>query len=305
MQPLKIIIITHLCDDFLRKCIHSIETSTITAEIIVLVSNDKELPAPSNIRTHQFRENIGYARAVNFAFQNYGSSPLLILNDDVVLQQDCLEKLWASYSPRQILQPEIRFYDHPQNIENTGHKLRLDGSNEAHSRGKKNFCSKNTSRLCFSGAAFLISPEIIRAVGLFDPDLSPFGEDLDYSLRSIRQGFSINVVSEALMFHKLGHSFGRYSLEKIISVESHRIQARFRSYPLFLAPLAPISTLYRYWQSRKHPLVPETRRKEAFWGTLKGITRGYTKIPRALRKRQTDHRKLSDWEFFELLWRQL
>ena len=141
-------------------------------------------------------------------------------------------------------------------------------------------------------------------MGLFDPDLSPFGEDLDYSLRTIRQGFSIRLIPAAAVYHKLGHSFGRFSLEKIISIEAYRIQARFRSFPLFLAPIAPISTLYRYWQERDHPLVPPNKKGQAILGTTIGIVKGYAGVPNALQKRKQDQQTLSDWEFFLLWWKQ-
>ncbi len=302
--PLKVIIITHLGDDFLGKCVRSIQNSTMTADIVVLVSNEKVLALPPNVQGHQFRENIGYARAVNFALQQYGSQPLLIINDDIILKDDCLDKLWRAYSPQQVIQPEVRFYDSPENIENAGHRIRLDGANQAHSRGEASTNEENTSRLCFSGAAFLISPEIIEKVGLLDPDLSPFGEDLDYSLRIIRQGFDIEIIPSAKVYHKLGHSFGRFSLEKIIAVEAYRIQARLRSFPLFLAPMAPLSTIYRYWQSRKHPLVPSQKRGVAILGVATGILKGYAGLPRALQKRKTDQWVISDREFFRRWWKQ-
>jgi GT2 family glycosyltransferase len=302
--PLRIIIITHLGDEVLRECIRSIKASTVSTEIIVLVSNAQERPLPSGVLGHQFFKNIGYARSVNFAFQQYGELPLLILNDDLVLMPDCLEKLWAAYRSDRILQPEIRFYDDPERIENAGHRIRLDGANHAVSRGSRTQTCKNMSRMAFSGAAFLISPEIIKAVGDFDPELSPFGEDLDYSLRLCRKGFSVQIIQNAVLLHRLGYSFGRFSLEKIICVESFRIQAKLRSMPLAFFPLAPFSTLLRYWQGKNHPLVSPKDRTEAMRGTIIGIIKGYTSLPKALRKRQEDQWALSDWDFLKLWWAQ-
>ncbi len=49
----------------------------------------------------------------------------------------------------------------------------------------------------------LVSPAVLRAAQRFDTDLDPYGfEDLDFSLRAMKQGHEFRFVPEALVHHK-------------------------------------------------------------------------------------------------------
>jgi len=292
-----VVIITHFGGEALQNCVDSLRRQSQHFDrLLVIVSSEHQVELPDEETLH-LGENAGYSAAINAAFEEL-AGPILILNDDTIIPDETLKILAQNYRTDCILQPVIRYIDNPSFIENTGHRLHLDGANKAHSRGRKEPQGKNVQRMCFSGAAFLLPPDIIKAVGQFDTKLSPFGEDLDYSLRSIRAGFSIVVVPDAIVYHQLGGSFGRYSREKVQWVESHRIQAKFRSLPWFCIALSPLSSLLRYWRSSKEELlVPPENRGEAILATIKGIVDGYRNLPQSTKKRYQDVHQRNDLDF--------
>ena len=315
-------IITHHCNHFVDNCLQSIVALNITREIsvgvVVVISNDQdvtekipsttmEILRSTNIpcTIHWLGKNVGYAHAVNWIFSTQ-SSHVFIVNDDTLLDVNCITELARFFDPQHILQPQIRFLDAPDTIENVGHRILLDGSNDAIGRGQTEYTTNKVQRMCFSGAAFFIPKEIYSQPSLssFDPELSPFGEDLDYALRCVRQGYKITYIPTAIVYHKLGASFGTYSRRKLYYVEKHRIQAKWRSLPFSMICVSPFSTLRRYMQGSSHPLIPADKRIEAGLVTISAIIAGYTQIPKALRKRLQDTHVLSDGQFWKTWWEQ-
>lgn len=310
-----IVVITHYANHLLATALRSIARQKINVSTVVLHSHETELDWQNWVQTHQLSfngtyhwlgDNVGYANAVNWAF-SHCSGPLFILNDDVKLEEDCIRVLLTVHQaqPTSILQPMIYLSTQPDIIENTGHRIHIDGMNDAVGRGQR-MSIQTTNRLCFSGAAVWI-PEIVYRhprLTMMDPDLSPFGEDVDYSLRCIRYGFEIRTVPEAKLHHHWGGSFARYSDQKVIWVESHRIQAKLKNLPWWMILCSPFSSSIRYLKSTNDPRVPTNRRIQAALATLNGIRLGYQQLPSALDKRRAEQFSVSDWDFTKQWWSQ-
>ncbi len=333
-SPLPIVVlITHHANDMLWSAIESIlRQQQWIEEVWVVHSHEQRLfnfesvieqhtPFQQRddlrIRYHWLGDNFGFATAVNWALEQGRETcrhPLFILNDDTVLNPQCLERLcnFASTRPNSILQPDIWLMSTAsQRVENSGHKVALDGSNYPIGRGKKPISQDGQQILCFSGAAFWVPPAVYTKPGLthLDTDLSPFGEDLDYALRCIRSGVDIFCVHNASLQHRWGGSFGRYSAQKVKWIESHRIQSKFRNLPLWMICVSPLSSVHRYLGNignMSQSPVPSGSTLTAIQATLTGTLRGYTAIPRALRKRFEDRavepNRLSDWAFTKKWW---
>jgi GT2 family glycosyltransferase len=310
-----IVIITHHANHLLVTALRSIEQQNVPLSTVVLHSHERQIDWPTWTQSHHLSDNftyhwlggnMGYAHAVNWAFSNC-SGPLFILNDDVQLDSNCIESLIAAHqhSPTAILQPIIYLSEHPEIIENAGHHVHIDGMNSAVARGQ-NTPVQRTNRLCFSGAAVWIPEVVYRHPRLtsMDPDLSPFGEDVDYSLRCIRYGFQIQTVPEATLSHHWGGSFARYSAQKVTWVESHRIQAKIKNLPWWMILCSPISSSIRYLQSHNDARVPKEERLSAILATVQGIRTGYQHLPTALKKRRAEEFTVSDWDFTIQWWQQ-
>ena len=188
-----VVFITHHADEMLWNALRSVSPSeNWLRELWVVHSNASlsSLPPEFNnhVQYHWLGGNLGFAAAVNWVFQN-ANGPVFIVNDDTLLNPDCLEELFKASQryPTSILQPEIRLFDQPDTIENTGHYISIDGNNSACQRGLQSTHMDISNRLCFSGAAFWVHEEIYTHPKLktMDTSLSPFGEDLDYALPDV------------------------------------------------------------------------------------------------------------------------
>ena len=310
-------IITHHANEMAWTCVDSIlKQQAFCREIWIVHSNDdrcQNLPAWENtipIHYHWLEDNCGFAAAVNWILSQ-ASGTIFILNDDTRLEPNCLVQLLekAEQYPKAILQPEIWLQtdqDHTPLIENSGHYVGIDGSNFACDRYQRPSKKGLSSRLCFSGAAFWLPEHVYQQPMLqtMDVSLSPFGEDLDYALRAIRCGVDIFCVHSAVIIHRWGGSYERYSAQKVSWVESHRIQSKFHNLPIWMILLAPLASLHRYRHSLQDSRIPQSNTTEAVWATCKGIYQGYRAFPKAMAKRQAAQFSINDWEFTKRWWRQ-
>ena len=293
----------------LDNCIQSLLPQKL--EQIVVVHSypvEKKHPHIHYIHTNGY---FGYAHAVNIAFTHINKGAIFLLNDDTIVDKNCVSKLTSLSSEHQILQPQICYLDHRTQIENAGHWLWKDGGNIARGRGSFMDRSLPQELLVFSGAGVYLPRRIINTVGAFDSDLFSFGEDLDWSLRSIRLGFSIQYVPKAILWHQLGRSHGRHGYQKGVWVEKNRIQAMIRSFPRSLILKSPISTYQRLSLlaigSLLHRGSGATDSRNTALGAINGIMIGYRDWWKAYQKRKRDQPnwRLSDEEFLDMLQRNL
>ena len=307
-----VVFITHHANDMLWEAVRSLtDSAKWVREVWVVHSHDADIQLPNEfantVHYHWLGGNLGFAAAVNWSFA-HATGSIFIVNDDTKFTPSCLQTLCKASLrfPNSILQPELHLYTAPDTIENTGHHIGIDGNNTAYGRGQGTGKSIFSQRLCFSGAAFWV-PEVIYKhpkLTTMDCALSPFGEDLDYALRCIRYGFTIQCVHQAVLLHHWGGSYERFSAQKVTWVESHRIQSKFRNLPIWMCLAAPISSLLRYGRGLNDTRVPTGKSASAALASLKGIYKGYTALPLALSKRRAEEFVVSDWEFTKMWWGQ-
>lgn len=142
----------------------------------------------------------GFYTGIQYAFQS-GADWIWCMDDDVFPRPDCLERLlrYASdphigmLAPRRLLEGQIYTNDFQQ----------YDLENPFASLYKKKLSKQivNTAvEIC--GTAFegpFIRREVVEKIGLPNKDLFIFCDDTDYCLRTVKAGYKILYVPEALM----------------------------------------------------------------------------------------------------------
>lgn len=240
--PLSVVIVTHRADALLAACVASVLAQE-PADVVVVVSNTERPVAGA--RALQMGANIGFARAAN-AGVAATTGDVLLLNDDTWLHDGCIRSLIAALegSPAPtILQPRILLAD-GTGVDNEGHGLFPDGFVWARGRGAADGALGGRPG-GFSGAAVCFSRGAWDALGGFDPRFDSFGEDVDLSLRWMRQGGTITPVPSARVSHHLGATYGRSSPDKLYRIERNRVRAAVRSLPAAALATLPAWTLAR------------------------------------------------------------
>lgn len=161
--------------------------------------------------------NLGYAPALNqgiqYALQN-GAEWVLLLNNDTVVAPDFLKGFsfhLASKVGYAILAPLIYYYSDPSRIWYLGDSL-IPGTLLGWSRYRGKKISKLPEILpvdFVSGCAMLVRRDVFEHIGLFDPELVMYGEEVDFIWRARLAGYRCAAITSARMWHKVSLSADR------------------------------------------------------------------------------------------------
>lgn len=163
------------------------------------------------------RENMGFAKGNNlgirYVMQNGHFDYLFLLNNDTVLENNCIEELLNGVGyPEEIFKvavPQIRLFDEPDTIWNCGGKLyyHLGIRKYFFANKNKSLCPKKNFQVSFvTGCALLIHAEIFKRVGLLTEKFFFGEEDWDFSLRMIENKIKMYCLPNAVLFHKVSRT---------------------------------------------------------------------------------------------------
>jgi hypothetical protein len=193
---------------------------------ILLVENSTKKEIPERIRQLfpdldiiKNEENLGYAggnnAGIRYAMQQ-GAEYIFVINNDVILQQDVLEKLvFAMESDRTAAacQPLVTYYNDKDRIWSAGSQLIL-GYPRLYYRGRRKQ-GKGIRKPPFGlvGCALLFRAQSLQEIGLFDESLFLLQEETDWCMRAVKMGFNLLVVCDAVVHHKVSVTLGCFSKE--------------------------------------------------------------------------------------------
>lgn len=162
-------------------------------------------------------KNMGYAGGNNIGIQKaLLSHPeyIFLLNNDVTLEKDVLKKCVSSMeiSPDcAACQPLVASDPHNDTIWSAGTQL-FFGYPRLFLKGKR--LQKNgikTAPFGLVGCSILFKTSALRNIGLFDDSLFLFHEETDWCIRARQKNFSLLIVSDAVVYHKISTTIGLFS----------------------------------------------------------------------------------------------
>ena len=292
----------------LRTCLEALERQTLRLEMEVWVVDNgstdgsvalvTELAWVKLIRNH---ENCGFAAACNQAIIASDSPFVALLNNDVVVAADWLERLLEVIveAPRVgSCTSKVLNQTDPRVIDNCGHVLYADGLTRG--RGRLEPDDGRFDRIeevfCPSGCACLLRWEMLDDVGLFDEAFFAYCEDADLGFRGRLRGWSCLFVPAAVAYHRFsGSSVTAYSSLKALNVERNRLWLAVKNLPLPLLVMSVGATLARYaWQAvgalthrgASGAFVRERSAPELMRILLASYRQGLVGLPRAWRQRR-------------------
>ena len=188
---------------------------------VLVVENAARADTPADPDHLRLRENRGFGGGMNAGLRQLlaeGCDPLLILNNDAVLEPGCLERLTgaladaslAAVGPVILREADGRVESRGIRVDRTLGRVRLLGHGEAAPAALTGLAPVEA----LSGAVMLMSRHALERVGPFDEDYFFSLEDVDWCARARDTGFGLRVALDARARHGGSRTIGRASPDR-------------------------------------------------------------------------------------------
>jgi|SRR5579863_556346 len=262
----------------LERLISSLRAQTYSIAEILIVDNGSEDGAPEaaermDARVIRMGANAGFSRAVNRGIQEAKTGWLAILNSDVEVAPDWLERLMDAAR-----QPDTWFAS--GKILSLANRGRIDGTWDALCRGgcayrigygRPDGPEFSVARAIWfaPGTASLFRAELFRRVGLLDEGFESYLEDVDFGLRCACLNYPGRYVPDAVAYHVGSATLGRWHAGVVRRTARNQVLLVAKNYPRgILCRFAwPILVSQLLWG-----LV--ALRHAAFWAFVRGKLEG-------------------------------
>ncbi|MGE5340644.1 MAG: glycosyltransferase family 2 protein [Candidatus Omnitrophota bacterium] len=217
-----VVIVTYYGEAFIRKNLESIYKQTFLPHEVIIVDNAsgdrtleiirKEYPHVKIIRNPT---NVHYARAVNIGVEAATGEWIIILNQDIVLKEDFIEKLNARYAGESnhrlaaAVVPQMRFDKLPGFINGIGNFITEKNWGSDNYFGVVDIGQFDTLKYAGSACfgAVMVTKASWKTVGALDETYRSFYEDVDWSMRAHLAGMKLLAAPEAIAYHAFGGSY--------------------------------------------------------------------------------------------------
>ena len=214
-----VIILNYNAGNLLLDCVSSILKSNYkNFEIIVVdnVSNDQshkkckeQFP---DITLIENSDNLGYCEGNNVGLRKAHGDFVAILNPDTIVEPNWLDELLDAYQKNGpgFYQPKfLAITDHSMLL-STGNMIQIFGFGYSRSKGDKDTQSfEKLEQIDYaSGTCLFTSKSLIEKIGLFDPFLFAFHDDLELCWRGAILGINSFYVPKSIVYHPIeGYSY--------------------------------------------------------------------------------------------------
>jgi len=200
MKKTATIIVTYNGEKWIERCLASVVHSTYHSDLFVIdnSSTDRTLNLVKNFPLHleKLDINAGFGFANNVALKKLENSDydyFFLINQDVYLEENVLSKLvnFAQKHPEMGIIAPIQFDGTGKNIDaNFQQYINLsEDKGDFYSTG---FCN---------AAAWLVTKECLKKVGIFNPNFRHYGEDRNYCERAKYHNLGIAIVKDTKVLH--------------------------------------------------------------------------------------------------------
>jgi len=246
MTYLTIAVINYNTRELLRDCLLSLQRyAPMNAEVIIVdnASTDgsaelvsSEFPCFQLVANSQ---NLGFAKAVNQALRLGHGDYFLILNADVRLTPDCVEKLisYMDSHPRVGIAAPANITPNGEPMLTVHHDVTLRQETLRNlffaDVWRYRICGKRLAQRFqyptavdwVTGAALLVRREVIDAIGGMDEAVFLYGEEYDWQLRARKAGWGVHFIPGAMVIHHKSASANQK-----LNVQRYRIVTRSTYY---------------------------------------------------------------------------
>ena len=226
-----IVVLNYNAGKLLLDCIDSLfETMNCEYEIILVdnVSRDESHKRCKEkfpeIKLIENKTNLGYCEGNNVGIREAAGEFVVILNPDTRVEPNWLEELFKAYNKYGdgLYQPKILAFEN-QIFESAGNMLHLFGFGYSKGRGTKDVGQYNKPEEIgyASGACLFTSSRILNQIGLFDPFVFLYHDDLDLGWRAVHLGIKSYYVPSSTIYHAGSYNY-KWSARKFFWLERNR-----------------------------------------------------------------------------------
>lgn len=206
--------------DYLKKNLDSICSQTIAFDEIIVIDDastdnsvcfiKKNYPC---VKVIENKHNVGFAKSVNRGISAIKSRYVCLLNNDLYLSSDWLEKAMEPFGTENNIAAaatNILIAGNSYFVDSQGDDYFIIGTALKHNHLKKNSWKNNHIKRVFSAcaAAVVYDKELLDKIGLFDEFLQAYYEDVDLSFRINLSGYKIFYTPYAVSYHCVSASYG-------------------------------------------------------------------------------------------------
>ena len=227
-----VIVLNYNAGELLLNCIESIKKSAYkNLEIIVVdnISTDKSQKICKEkypgIKLIQNDENFGYCEGNNIGIREAKGDYIIILNPDTIVESNWIEELISAYNKfgEGLYQPKHLSLNEKTVYMSAGNMLNIFGFGYAREKGNKdeNQFNKIEEISYASGTCLFTSSNVLKKVGLFDPFIFLYHDDLDLGWRASQLGIKSYYVPTSIIYHAESYSL-KWNAEKFYWLERNR-----------------------------------------------------------------------------------
>ena len=227
-----IIILNYNAGDLLLNCVDSVFKSTYPNFEVIIVDNlstdNSHIRCKEKFKKIQLIENeknLGYCEGNNVGIKSAKGEFILILNPDTIVDPDWLNELFRAYQKHgeALYQPKHLSLKEKSTIMSTGNMMNVFGFGYAREKGQKDVNQHNTIEQIgyASGTCLFIPSSIFKNVGLLDPFIFLYHDDLDFGWRAAQLGIKSYYVPSSVIYHAESYLL-RWNAKKFFWLERNR-----------------------------------------------------------------------------------
>lgn len=321
-----VIVVNWNGEDYLKKCIDSLNAQTFRNFEVILVDNGSTDNSAVKLKQHyngfvnliSNQKNTGFCGGNNIGIRYAKGELIALLNMDAVAEPDWLETLVQSaeknpkagmWACRVLLNSDSFCFDSAGGL-----MFYPDGVCRNRGWQEKDIGQYNREEetLAPHGCAAMYRRKMLEQIGLFDEHYFAYLEDLDLGLRGQLAGWKCIYVPKAIVHHERSVSLGNHSKTKAFLVERNRIWNMIKFLPPFLLLISPLFTMNRYLlqgyaavthQGISGSFARDYSRFQLVWIVAKAYFSALLKLPDMLRERKKIQkgRNISTQELYFLI----
>jgi GT2 family glycosyltransferase len=224
----------------LERALQSVARQTATPSAVIVIddgsTDDSPLAAErAGAQVIRLAQNSGFSRAVNAGLRSATTEWVMVLNNDVILEDDCLEVLVAACQQNNapFAAPKLLNLRQPDRLDGTFDLLARSGCawRVGHGRPAMSDSSSMVPVQFIPLTAALLNRSVFLQAGYLEERFDSYLEDVEFFLRAALLGFSGLYVPTAVARHEGSATLGAWSPRMVELIARNQLLLVARHWP--------------------------------------------------------------------------